>query len=223
MNKVGYEQDISARNSQFLPTRILGFVVGLQLRLVKLPWQAFLYMVSCLTGMLVQFLHTTGSTPTAFRDKYKLQETLKVVEHLQQREDGFRKKLKESQRKLEEALKANKRLEKKLASARAEASSAPVARSDSGPLPEPQTAAPPSRLLLHVMFWLAGALPAYWLLQQHTVPSISRKFIWTVAAPGILLYSFRVVGSGVPGTHIFINVFSIFISGFVFCHWLLAH
>ncbi len=85
-------------------------------------------MVSCLTGMLVQFLHTTGSTPTAFRDKYKvsmsrtswrfwgaspletcgvaeprhvttparmqLQETLKVVEHLQQREDGFRKKLK---------------------------------------------------------------------------------------------------------------------------------
>jgi hypothetical protein len=33
------------------------------------------------------------------------------------------------------------------------------------------------------MFWLAGALPAYWLLQQHNVPSISKKFLWTVAAP----------------------------------------
>ena len=62
--------------------------------------------------------------------------------------------------------------------------SAPVARTDSGQVPEVGLpAAPPSRLVMHAMFWLAGALPAYWLLQQHTAPSISRKFIWTIAAP----------------------------------------
>jgi len=40
---------------------------------------------------------------------------------------------------------------------------------------------------------------------------------------GSLLYLFKVAGSGFPGTHRIINVCSIFISGFVFCHWLLAH
>ena len=69
-----------------------------------------------------------------------------------------------------------------LLQARTEMGSTPVARTDSGQMPE-VPAAPPSRLVMHAMFWLAGALPAYWLLQQHTVPSISRKFIWTVAAP----------------------------------------
>jgi len=202
LSKAGLEQDSPTRNHQFLPLRLFNYVVGLQMGLIKLPWQAFLYAVSCFTAMLVRFLHSAGSTPPAFRDKFKLQETLKVVEHLQQREDGFRNKLK----------------------ARAEKGSAPVARTESGELSVVGPAAAPSRLLLlHLMFWVVGGLPAYWLLQQHTVHSISRKFIWTVAAPGSLLYLFKVAGSGFPGTHRIINVCSIFISGFVFCHWLLAH
>lgn len=59
-----------------------------------------------------------------------------------------------------------------------------MARTESGELSVVGPAAAPSRLLLlHLMFWVVGGLPAYWLLQQHTVHSISRKFIWTVAAP----------------------------------------
>lgn len=40
---------------------------------------------------------------------------------------------------------------------------------------------------------------------------------------GSMLYIFEVIGSGLPATNIIITVMSIFTSGFVFCHWLLAH
>lgn len=29
---------------------------------------------------------------------------------------------------------------------------------------------------MHLVFWLAGVLPAYWLIQRHHAPSINRQF-----------------------------------------------
>lgn len=63
-----------------------------------------------------------------------------------------------------------------------ELASKPIGRADSAQLPV-ASAPPPSKVDLHVIFWAAGALPAYWLLQQPNVPSISRKFIWSLIAP----------------------------------------
>ncbi len=61
----------------------------------------------------------------------------------------------------------------------------PMGRADSAQLP-PLDLPPPSKVDLHVLFWAAGALPAYWLLQQPSVPSISRKFVWSLIAPVLI-------------------------------------
>ena len=58
----------------------------------------------------------------------------------------------------------------------------PTGRTDSAELPV-LNSPPPNRIDLHLLFWVAGALPAYWLLNQPTAPSISRKFVWSIVAP----------------------------------------
>lgn len=54
------------------------------------------------------------------------------------------------------------------------------------PLPEGPVStavAAESRLAKHVFFLVAGVLPVYWLLQQPGVPSVTRKFAWSVILP----------------------------------------
>lgn len=56
------------------------------------------------------------------------------------------------------------------------------------------------------------------LSQLHLTCSLNLCFIVQEA----LIYTFEMLGSGPPGVKKIIPVMSVFLSGFVFCHWLHA-
>lgn len=204
-----------------MPLKFLLDAFWVQWRVVLLPWQALIFGVSCCTGLCIKFLTAAGVPPVTYRDKLKLKETQKIIEHLHQREDGFRRRVKDMQARVEAKDQECRRLESKLAKALKELGANPIKRADSAQeLALRQPAPGKSRLAMHFFFLLAGVLPVWWLVHQPDTPSICRKFAWSIIMPEALVYVFTLLGAGPRVAHTIIQCCSLFLSGFVFCHWL---
>lgn len=192
--------------------KLLGYSLWLSLSSVwsftTLPWQGLLYAASSLTTLVLPAPRTA--------DTFQLQEAERTVQRLRQRLLRREATIKEGQMHLDEARKAIEHLDGKLVEAQTNGSPGAGTKSTGVPVP----GAAPSRLVMHLTFWVAGVLPAYWLLQQHHVPSINKKFAKTVLYPEAFFYCLEFLGAGLSPTPRIIATASTFLSGFVFSHWL---
>ncbi|KAK9843832.1 hypothetical protein WJX81_008298 [Elliptochloris bilobata] len=204
--------------SEILPLRIVNKVAQIQWQVLFFPYNVFVYCLSCLAALLLRFLVVAGAPPSEYANKAKLREVMSVVEHMHQREDAYRRKIKELQEEAEIRHRDKRKALVKLQKARVamEAMQAQVARGGGG---GGVSGRAPSRLAMHASLLLT-TLCALWFFKHESVSSISRKIVSSVMFPVWLAWAWSLSSRAPPSLGIGLYCCAWFVLGFVSCSWV---
>ncbi|CAL8464882.1 g4417 [Coccomyxa elongata] len=133
----------------------------------------------------MRFLILTGSPPAEFYSRAKLKEVMNVVEHLHQREDNYRRKIKDLQEELEAQHRDKKKALAKLQKARMESQNGLGDVGEGISLRRSSSEGPGNgvrRWGVHLSVLLA--IVAVVLFFEHgKCPVLVRKVVWTILCP----------------------------------------
>ncbi|KAK9917102.1 hypothetical protein WJX75_000891 [Coccomyxa subellipsoidea] len=168
----------------------------------------------------MRFLILTGSPPAEFYSRAKLREVMNVVEHLHQREDNYRRKIKELQEELEAQHRDKKRALVKLQKAKMEYQGGHEGLGEGtslhrmGNLGSEKTA----RWGMHLSVLLA--IVAVVLFFEHgQCPVLVRKVAWTILCPTCFMWVWS-LSSQAPGNFTGALYCSCwFLLGYLFNEW----